>query len=311
MYVTELERYFIEIAPVLTTEHGLHKKVPMLTSINDAYMTYWHIGRLGILTLASQYSIDDSDEEYKSIVAIWINRSADWLIKCLRVNPAIMRPLIDLNHIELFLIWLILRQAEREVEIYEWLSDLESRLLVRRIGNANLPFIEGRNRINLVAEYAATSIKPPEYTDNSSYLLLMILELCFSLEDKYRDELLNKYYKRIIRGIGDDNNPLANFEIDLIGWSPPDDWVKRILKERVTNGIAITIGNFERVAKADDPLSKKIEEFVMQSREKFPFEKPCDTPLTVYILACIKHRSPLPPEFWRGIIFKNKSNEKR
>lgn len=311
LYVAELERYFIEIAPVLTTEHGLHnKKAPGLTPINDAHIAYWHIGRLGILTLAPQdFFVADDDKEGKSSIANLVNRTVEWLARCLRMNPSTMRPLIDLNHIELFLIWLILWQAGREGEIYEWLSDLESRLLVRRIGNANLPFIEGRNRMDLVAEYAATSIKPPEYTDNSSYLLLMILELCFSLEDKYRDELLNRYYKRIVRGIGDDNNPLANFEIDLIGWSPPDDWAKRILKEQVTDGIAITTGNFERVAKADDPLSKKIEEFIMQSREKFPFKRPCDIPLTVYILACIKHRSPLPPEFWRGIIFKNKSNK--
>ncbi|MCF6156575.1 MAG: hypothetical protein E3K36_15340 [Candidatus Brocadia sp.] len=77
----------------------------------------------------------------------------------------------------------------------------------------------------------------------------------------------------------------------------------------MTDGIAITIGNFEEIAKTNKPLSEKIKEFIVQSRDKFPSEKLGNIPLAVYILACIKHKSPLPSEFWRGIIFKNKSSE--
>lgn len=157
--------------------------------------------------------------------------------------------------------------------------------------------------MDLVAEYAATSIKPPEFTDNSSYLLLMILELCLSLGDKYRDELLERYYKRIVRGIGGDKKPISDFEIDLIGWAPPDDWGKKILNEGVTDGIAITTNNFHEIPEDTKPLSEKIREFVRQSRERFSFKIPSDIPRTVFILACIKHKSPLPPDFWRGTIF--------
>jgi hypothetical protein len=49
-------------------------------------------------------------------------------------------------------------------------------------------------------------------------------------------------------------------------------------------------------------LSEKIREYVTQTRLRYPWNKP-DIPLAVLILACIKHRSPLPPEFWRGTIF--------
>jgi len=306
-YIRMLEQYFLEIESTLTTEHGFHTStgVTSLVPIIDAYIVYWHVGRLGILTLAPQEFTDTTKEESKTFISKIVNRSADWLLSCLYLNPSSMRPLIDLNHIELFLIWLILWQSGRFIEIYQWLSQLESRLAIRRFGRSNLPFIEARNKMELVTEYAIVSEKPPEFTDNSSYLLLVILELCFSLEEKYRDELLDRFYRRLIRGLDNSDKPILDNikEIDLIGWSPPDNWAKRILKERVADGIAITTGNFERIAKADDPLSKKIEEFVMQSREKFPFKKPSDIPLAVYILACIKHRSPLPPEFWRGIIF--------
>jgi hypothetical protein len=33
------------------------------------------------------------------------------------------------------------------------------------------------------------------------------------------------------------------------------------------------------------------------------FKFPEGLPLSVIILACLKHRSPLPPEFWRLSIF--------
>ncbi len=309
LYMSELERYFIEISPALTTEHGLHlnRNVMGLTPINDAYIAFWHLGRLGILNLAPQDFSGENDKESESMIAGWVSRSADWLIRCLHMNPSALRPLIDLNHIELFLVWLTLWQAGKEDEIYKWLSELESRLLIRRVKNSNLPFIEGRNRMDLVAEYAATSIKPPEFTDNSSYLLLMILELCLSLEDKYRDELLERYYKRIVRGIGGDKKPISDFEIDLIGWAPPDDWGKKILNESVTDGIAITTNNFHEIPEDTKPLSEKIREFVMQSREKFPFKIPNDIPHAVFVLACIKHKSPLPPDFWRGTIFTSEN----
>lgn len=309
-YVNALEQYFLEIESSLTTEHGFHtsRKAASFVPIIDACIMYWHIGRLGILTLAPQEFADTTQEKSNIIIADMVNRAADWIVRCLRINPSIVRPLIDLNHIELFFIWLILWQSGRHGEIYKWLSELESRLAVRRFGTSNLPFIEARNRMDLVAEYVALSEKPPDFTDNSSYLLLMILELCFSLEDEYRDRLLDRFYKRLIKGTGNNNKPLSDnvSEIDLIGWAPPENWGQKILSEKVEDGVAITTGNFLRYATADKPLSEKIKEFVELSREKFQFKMPNDIPRAVFILACIKHKSPLPPEFWRGTIFPRK-----
>ena len=39
------------------------------------------------------------------------------------------------------------------------------------------------------------------------------------------------------------------------------------------------------------------------------WKMPGSVPLTVSILACIKHGSPLPPEFWRGTIFTANAHE--
>jgi len=133
----------------------------------------------------------------------------------------------------------------------------------------------------------------------------MILELCFSLSDNAGDQLMNRYYDRIIKGIGDDGKSMIENQIDLMGWVPPEDWSERILKESVLDGIAITMDNFESITKEKKPLSENITDFVYKVRNKYPREIRSDIPQAVFILACIKHRSPLPPEFWRGTIFNN------
>ena len=135
----------------------------------------------------------------------------------------------------------------------------------------------------------------------------MILEICFSLDEDKRDELIERYYQRVIKGIGDDGKPFTEKQIDLMGWVPPKDWSKRILKESVLDGIAITTNNFQYQDKK--PLSQKIADFILEVRKKYPWQMPTDIPLSVFILACLKHRSPLPPEFWRTLIFPTHENK--
>ena len=325
-YITELERYFLAIEPVLTTQHAFSvNRIGVgfgVSPVNDAYLAYWHLGRLGILTLAPQdFKIPGKSKkdvpQYDTFVQKLVKRSADWVVKCLQSNPAALRPLLDLNHIELFLIWAILFQAGRLKDIYEWLSELEARLLMRRARmNIAIPFIEANSRLDLLAEYAATGKRPYNYSDNSSYLLLMILELCFCLPEKQRDELLNRYMNRIIKGIDEARESIKAIKdegvIDLQSWIPPEDWSERILRKPVWDGIAITTGNFEERTGDDVPLSDKIRRFVNETRQKYPWKVDKYLPLAPYILACIKHRSPLPPEFWRGTVFRiDDSTEKR
>ncbi len=306
-YVTELKSYFFEIQDALTTEHGLAgiergRDIGQLGAIRDAYIAYWHLGRLGILNYAPQQFWDTQDE-HRKIFEEHLRRNVQWLDGFFFNNPAILRPLLDVHHVELFLVWLMLWQVKRQNEIYGWLGSLENCLLTRRAEMSGLPFIEARNRMDLVAEFAATSKRPPEFTDGSSYLLLVILELCFSLEESQRDELLERYFEQIVKGVGADGQLLDNNKIDLLGWIPPDDWDVRILREPVTDGTAILTHNFEFHSDDQRSLAEKIRDFVRQCREKSPPKAFIEVPQAALILACIKHQSPLPPEFWRGIIF--------
>lgn len=315
LYLAELQQYFIKVKATLTTQHGLsvgRKGLGLgVSGVNDAYVAYWHIGRLGILALGPQDFEIPGESDYSKFIEQLVARSGDWLVKCLHANPGALRPLVDLNHIELFIIWLIMWQGGRDKDLYEWLSELESRLLIRRVHkHISVPFIEANSRLDLVAEYAATGERPYNYSDSSSYLLLMILELCFSLPDRQRDELIDRYMRRIIKGISDDGQSLTEKEIDLQSWVPPEDWSERVLSEAVLDGIAISTGNFERMGEKRPALSERIRDFVKETREKHPWKAPGgDVPLAAYILACIKHGSPLPPEFWRGTIFATVTKE--
>jgi hypothetical protein len=103
--------------------------------------------------------------------------------------------------------------------------------------------------------------------------------------------------------MGDEGKKLEGKEIDLVGWAPPANWAERVLEETVTDGTAITFSdsNFGTISEAY--CVKFVEEHVIKSREKFPFTVPDDIPNAAFALACIRHHSPLPSEFWRSVIF--------
>ncbi len=309
-YIAELDRYFTEVREALVTENGYVSQtsaIGYLPAVQDAYVTYWHLGRLGILHFTLQDLIESqSDKKVESELVVL--KDAELLIQSLSRKPGALRPLLDVHHVELFMIWQILRQSNNDAEIYRWLKDLQMCLLTRRAKMSGLPFIEGRSRMDLVAEYAATSRRPAEFTDDSSYLLLMILELCFSLEENQRNDLLVTYFRQIIKGVDSEGQYFDAREIDLLGWIPPNDWAERILRESVTDGISILTHNFEMPPNDEQSLAEKIPGFVEDSRKEFHSNPNCDVPDSVLILGCIKHRSPLPSDFWRNIIFTSKKD---
>jgi len=298
LYIAELVRYLNQVSQVFTTEHGFGNTAGgQLSVVNDPYLTYWHTSRLGILALGCRdFALRDTAEI--------VRHSSELVTACLSTNPAIFRPLIDLNHVDLFLIWFLLMQSGQPKHIYKWLSELESRLTIRHARKfGGVPFIESQSRMELVAEYIATSNRPPEYTDSSSYLVLMLMEICFCLNEKERDELVERFYRRVVCGIGDDGKKIADYPLDLMSWVPPQDWPSRVLKESVDDGIGIATHNFSNLGNNQPKLADKIQDFIAQVRTRYPWQLPTNIPQSIAILACLKHGAPLPPEYWRSIIF--------
>jgi hypothetical protein len=94
--------------------------------------------------------------------------------------------------------------------------------------------------------------------------------------------------------------------IDLQGWVPAANWVDEILYQKIADdGEAQTLETFAVPANADGTdIAAQIEDFVRQSRKGQKFVFPEGLPASMVILACLKHCSPLPPEFWRLSIFE-------
>ena len=116
------------------------------------------------------------------------------MVELLNANPSSLRPLIDLHHAELYLAWGTLLHVHRFEDLKNVLYMLSNRLFTRRFGQAHIPFINGRNSIETVFEFAATHEKPDEFCDTSSVYLLCLMELVCILPDEDRDTFLSRVF---------------------------------------------------------------------------------------------------------------------
>jgi hypothetical protein len=307
-YLVELERFYAAHSSELAREHSLEiiRTGGYLDAVAAAASAFWHVGRLGILAISFSELLPKTTPEKQKALFEAKSKVANWLVVLVNANPAAQRPLIDLHHVELYLIWRTLGQLDRKNDIAEWLHGLHSHLLVRRVGAIPLPFIEGGNSLELVMEHVAMGERPPEFCDQSSVLLLTLLEFCFSLEPDQRDELIAKYYQQLILGWDSDGEPIKKCQpLDLMSWMPPDDWATKVLSKSLADeGESQSLETFDIEPNTGGAtIAARIEEFIRQSRNASKTTFPNDLPIAVIVLACLKHRSPLPPEIWRLSIF--------
>lgn len=311
-YLVELNRYYAAHAEHLGTRYSLEKCVSggFVDTIATAVIAQWHLGRLGLLALGLYECLTDESETGTPNQQQALVRVSDWTAALLQANPAAMRPLIDLHHIELVLTWFMFWQSGRDRDLYHWLLMLSNRLAVRRIGQAQIPFIEGSNSIELVFETVASAEKPEEFCEHTSTFILCLLELICSLPDKERDELLLANVRRLALGRADCGNPIDGCEpLNLMSWVPPADWQDRVLSTSLGGeGESVSVhlsGSDGQHPQTGNEVAALLQTLTDETRAKRSCELPENLPLSVVILSCLKHRSPLPPEIWRQGIFES------
>ena len=162
--------------------------------------------------------------------------------------------------------------------------------------------------MELVAETIATGSKPPEFIDSSSYLVSMLMELCLSLDEVPRDDLLNVYKQQVVEGMCSDGRPDDVERLHLIDWIPPNDWNKRVLVESVRDGIGVT--DPFCIDATGLPLAVEIRNYIDEVRAKHPWSVDSEISNAALILACIKNKCPLPPYFWHILLFPELSTKK-
>ena len=309
-YLAELRRYYEAHDSDLSVRFSIDKRSSgfFVDTIASAMVAHWHVTRLGILGIAYAECLPTANEEERERQQVALNTIANWLVGLLNANPSAMRPIVDLHHIELFLTWGTLMQVGRTNDLHRWLLMLSNRLFCRRSGRAQIPFIEGGNSVDLVFEYVATGEKPDEYCDGSSVYLACLMELCCVLPADQRDPLLESIYRRLILGRDDRGDQIEGCEpIDLQFWIPPNDWGERVLTETLADDgecATIHLGKFgETEPMSGSEIAASLEHLVTETRGKRVFGFPEGVPMSAVVLACSKHRSPLPSEFWRRVIY--------
>ena len=310
-YLKHLATFYTQHTPTLLTVNALSicgPTINYLGSLGAAYIAFWHLGHLGLLAMAlgeqapankkAKSTTNNTVSDLPSGMSA--SAAADLLLGLLNKNPAALRPMLDRHHVELFLVWNTLQHAGRHSEIHAWLQALEWRLRVRRRPNSPLPFLEGDNSLALVFEQAVLGKKPSDFMDKTSYLLTMLLELCFSLPSEAdRYDMLGRIMRHLVLDVDDDGTIFSVPPIQLMGWKPPADWSSLVMNRPVRGGIGIALQPPETLNPAEQALY--IEGSVQRSRQALSLSK--GVPKSVHVLACLRHSCPLPPEFWRGAIF--------
>ncbi|GAB1444363.1 hypothetical protein MASR2M39_32180 [Ignavibacteriales bacterium] len=314
LYLFELSNFLVSNEKLFYVEHGLSRgsQGGLLAPLNDAYLVYWYISKVSICYLGYNEIKPQNDEEKDAIEQI-LKKCREWLKNLIRLNPGAYRPLIDLNHIEIYLIWVVLTDSSDNAFISDFFSVLQINLLIRKLGKTNIPFIEGGNRYDLVAEYFV-SPEPlrknmVDFIDNSSYLILMVLELIQSIHGQEMSGLLKRYWHEIVLAQDTGGVPFGEGfkSLSLQSVAPVKDWSKNIFSESDQKVITILFHNNEEIEPS--AIQESLLSFIKKCTTEFPNTLQLNHPLGSYILACIKHKSPLPPYFWRRFIFPNFFND--
>ena len=311
-YITELDRFYRSYIDDLSTEHSIDQmgNGSYVGAVAASYVAYWHLGRLGLLSVQIAASPNDGDPDRQQMRRDRLHEIANWTALLANGNVSVFRPVLDIQHIEFFLLTEVWRNAGRGAETAALMENLLSRLYLRRLGKSDLPFLDGTNSFENVFEELATRPEASLVLAQSSFFVLMLLELCCCLDTESRDDLVAGIHRRLVLGAVDLGDPGTRRPLDLISWIPPADWGRKVLRGQMDDSQSVAIRPFaaSRDATAADILPG-LRQLVMEMRRVGTLDLPADIPLSALILASLRHKTPLPPELWRRSAFPESIGE--
>lgn len=308
LYLTQLEAYFEKNGELLMTEDsfacGHHSE---FTEAIACHHAYWHMGRLGVLGTALLQHLAAADSETaKETLRAAFQKIVGVVIGMINANPACFRPMLDIHHIELFLVWLLLTAGGLGHEALAFFSNIHERLVLRRRGSGGVRLIDQNNSWALLLEHIATREPLSDNFGKASYLLQMIIELCVCHHGSQGEELGWAFFQHLILGQDDDGNSMGFPEsVELQSWMPPVGWRKAVLEKPLGHeGTCITIryGDLKSVTKEN--FGADVRNFVSKTKSAPAQKEKQPVPFGASVLACIMHKSPLPPEVWRSALEK-------
>jgi hypothetical protein len=310
-YARQLERFYTEHSADLGVEDSLARNVdPGFEPVIQSYLAHWHLARLGLLWHCfAELKVKEEEKEIQAALEKRLHEISTWIQGLNAANPGALRPLLDSHHIELYLVWSVFYGLGQTKPMFQWLNQLYERIVLRRREGGPFRVIANDNEWESVFEMVIEKEPPLKSYGRTSYLLLMLEEMCFALPEPMRETLLSNIHEHIVLGRNSRGESLEYDEnIELASWAPPAGWELMTLTGTFRTlddvGVAITTGNFERHgANAGKPIVERVRDFMLQCRARYPLKRETNLPLSVLLLACVKHRTPLAPDFWRASIF--------
>ena len=301
LYISELARYFAAHDEELSLAESLDRPRTgsPLDSIASSVVAHWHLGRLGILTLDAEFQEFDREETRSQMLTV----VANWAVGLIDANRATLRPIIDLHHVELLLTWRTFVSARRRDVLVPWLGELTSRLVVRRPGQCEIPFIEGRNNIAAVLSHVADQERPYVFDDASSTYLLSLLAVACSLDSEQKGLAIDAIYSQLVLDpCCEDGSDHYENQIDLMLWLPPSHWQERILSESLADQGCCVAVHLQKVGAEPQPTAEEIglaiEALLVQVEPSQPSEPESEKSFAKIALGCLKHSTPLPWPLW-------------
>lgn len=314
-YIAELTRFYTAHIEALSTKYAIdnlaHRGANFLGAISAANIAYWHITRLGILSLFFAYTPKSESEEAEKVVNDALATVANWIMAIMRANQAVYRPLLDIHHIQIFLIIRAFVSAKRNREVVNFFPKLILNLFFRRVGKSEIPFLDGNNSLENVLEQVANSNKQNLLLKDSSFFIMMLMEIACAFPKEDRDIILPDIYKKLVLGLFDSGEQDLTKALELFSWIPPKDWEKKVFEGTFMDGEAISLGSLMKTKNPSaDEIVDKIVDLVSQTRDIGKFPDSLGAPVEATILASVKFDSPIPPEMWRWFVFPKEGNEK-
>jgi hypothetical protein len=305
-YLDELERFYRAHIDALATEHAIDQIAhgSMVGVVAASAIAYWHLGRLGILSLGLSQLISEEGKAKTAQRREALNDVANWTVRVFNTNDAALRPLLDIHHIELGLLPITFSNANRLADLGPIFLELIQRLCLRRVEIGEIPFPDGYNSLENVFEQVASGNREKLVMAQSSFLVLMLMEMCLLFGKADRDSLVAMIHRRLV--LGDTGSPRSQETkpLTLISWIPPEGWDTRILKGPVEDGDVITCGPFSNDPDATaEQIILAMKSLVNKMRATGRQPDKLAIPLGPLVLASIRHKSPLIPEVWRAAAF--------
>lgn len=290
-YLDTLHKFYQKNAKHLAAEDSLTISGGLVEDAASSYTAHWHLGRMGLLAMMLQeWSTNIQDENISNKLRESLIEVCDWIIAFQKANTACYRPMLDIQHIEIFLTWRALASIGRSVEIDEWLNKMLIRLRGRQFKKSELPWIDHRNSWETLFE-SLVDLEQDRPESQPSYLLLMLAEILSLRSEELGSQIFREHVVSLTRSSQEPTNFTA---IELMGWRPPASWFDDILAGPVFNGhgvpVQLDFNNPEQNIRDYIKVSQMPEEIVAQATG-LP---------SIYVLACLKNQSPLPPWFWRS-----------